>query len=45
MLQRKMLKMLFMKGYIPYDSNCMTLEKRQNYEDNKKISVAGVREG
>ena len=26
------------KGYILYDSNYMTLWKRQNYRDSKKIS-------
>ena len=26
------------KGYVAYDSNYMTFWKKQNYEDNKKIS-------
>lgn len=25
------------KDYVPYDSNCMTFWKRQNYKDNKEI--------
>lgn len=37
MLQKKIFKMLFMKGYTLYDSNYMTFYKRQKYADGKRI--------
>lgn len=38
-------KKLIWKGYILYDSNCLTFLKKQNYKNNKKTcGFHGLRE-